>query len=218
MIKVIQISQDWKIAIDPENAGKLKQWFAAIPESQVKDAIVPGVIQQVYPDYYGVAWYWNQIGSTFPSESGQRILLKFERVDYFAQVWLNGQYLGEHEGGEGAFEFDISAGLSPAGNNLLAVRVINPMNESIDGLILKQTPHTFRRIPYSPGAAFNCGGIMGSVEISRQPLVRILDVFAIADYRQKRIQVQLHSGKFDPSVCRLHIQDQRRTCRQCAAD
>ena len=52
--------------------------------------------------------------------------------------------------------------------NLLAVRVLNPTHDRIDGIVMGETPRQARVIPYRAGAAYNHGGITGSVE-SRGP-------------------------------------------------
>ena len=51
--------------------------------------------------------------------------LRFGAVDHYAEVWLNGRRLGEHEGADAPLELDATAAVRP-GKNLLAVRVINP--------------------------------------------------------------------------------------------
>jgi beta-mannosidase len=56
----------------------------------------------------------------------RRARLRFEAVDYFAEVWLNGHYLGKHEGNFAPFEFDISQALQPDVDNTLMVRVTSP--------------------------------------------------------------------------------------------
>ena len=40
-------------------------------------------------------------------------------------VWLNGQYLGQHEGGYTPFEFDITSVVKPGESNVLTVQVDN---------------------------------------------------------------------------------------------
>ena len=52
----------------------------------------------------------------------KRLFLRFNSVNYLAQVWLNGQELGIHEGGHLPFQFDISDKVHPT-DNLLVVRV-----------------------------------------------------------------------------------------------
>ena len=58
--------------------------------------------------------------------AGGRYLLRFWAVDYLAEVWLNGTRVGEHEGGESPFVLDVTDAIRAGGNNLLAVRVLNP--------------------------------------------------------------------------------------------
>lgn len=49
--------------------------------------------------------------------------LKFEGVDYFADVWLNGVKIGHHEGYFQPFMFDITDHINYEGRNFLAIRV-----------------------------------------------------------------------------------------------
>ena len=51
----VELVGGWMIAMDPANAGKTNGWSAAV-RADAKPAPVPGVIQQVYPHYCGVAW------------------------------------------------------------------------------------------------------------------------------------------------------------------
>ena len=62
---------------------------------------VPGSwneLRSEYRDYLDDAWYSRtfQVPATWHK---QRIVLRFESVNYAASVWLNGNLLGEHEGG-----------------------------------------------------------------------------------------------------------------------
>lgn len=57
----------------------------------------------------------------------RRARLAFEGVDYFAEVWLNGCWLGRHEGHFAPFTFDATAALRPPGHdNELTVYVTAP--------------------------------------------------------------------------------------------
>jgi len=58
--------------------------------------------------------------------AGQTILLRFGAANYLADVWLNGVWLGYHEGGSTPFAFDATATARPGASNVLAVRVDNP--------------------------------------------------------------------------------------------
>lgn len=66
-----------------------------------------------------VVWYRRKV---FLEKGGETILLKFGAVDYSAQVWVNGIFMGTHEGGYSSFDFDITDAVKK-GENTIAVRV-----------------------------------------------------------------------------------------------
>ncbi len=74
------------------------------------------------------AWVYRQLFHTpsTPNMSYRRARLRFEGVDYFASVWLNGQFIGQHEGHFAPFTFDVTDVLSPDAENVLVVRVSAP--------------------------------------------------------------------------------------------
>jgi hypothetical protein len=166
----------WKICIDPSNGGLGANWQSAIPPQAV-DAPVPGIIQQVFPDYQGLAWYWCELAPMLVPP-GHRVLIRFESVDYAARVWVNGHEVGVHEGDGLPFELDATPFLSPERPNLLAVRVINPTRQPIDGLVLAEVPHANKTVAseFRPGQGYNVGGIVGDVVVRVEPTTRLLDV------------------------------------------
>ena len=54
-------------------------------------------------------------------EQGHAIFIHFDGVDYIAEVFVNGNFIGSHEGFFGAFEFDITEYVSIGENELLVV-------------------------------------------------------------------------------------------------
>ena len=166
---------------------------------------MPGIIQQVHPGYHGVAWYWLEFTPRVSVGQDEKCLLRFEAVDYAAQVWLNGAALGGHEGGETPFELDATHALRPGIENLLAVRVLNPSNEPIDGIVLKEVPHRNKVIPYTVGSSFNQGGIIAPVSLCVVPVVRLTDVFARPDPKSGSVslRISLQNDTNQPVCCRL---------------
>lgn len=81
--------QKWVIARDPDNRGRERGWFKAVPDS-AEPTPVPGVIQQVFPNYHGVAWYWTRFSLPALPGADERVLLRFGAVDYLAEIWVNG--------------------------------------------------------------------------------------------------------------------------------
>lgn len=171
----------WWICPDPDDSG-LTQGYATTRPDCVKEAVVPGIIQQVFPDYHGVAWYWNEFKTRQQLPSHHRYRLRFGSVDYLADVWLNGEYVGRHEGGETPFSFDVTEILIPDASNNLAVRVVNPTDKPIEGMTVQNTPGRNKFAEgYQPGRSYNAGGITQPVSLCLVPDKRIEDVFIQSD-------------------------------------
>ena len=75
-------------------------------------------------------WWYSRRFAVPAEMKGKRIRLIFEGVDYSCGVWLNGTYLGNHEGMFSPFEFDITDIVSYEdwrdGANMLMVRLDPP--------------------------------------------------------------------------------------------
>ncbi len=111
---VIRLDGEWSLATDPQNIGRGQDWFRrAAPEA--KRVLVPGIIQQAFPGCWGVAWYRREFVPVANPYRQGRYLLKFGAVDYRADVWLNGMYLGEHKGGDTPFVLDATDSIRPGG-------------------------------------------------------------------------------------------------------
>ncbi|HEV8490566.1 MAG TPA: glycoside hydrolase family 2 TIM barrel-domain containing protein [Candidatus Limnocylindrales bacterium] len=86
---------------------------------------VPGTLNPA-PDRREVGGWYRKSFFLPASWSGQTLTLKFGAANYLADVWLNGVWLGYHEGGTTPFAFDATAAARPGESNVLAVRVDNP--------------------------------------------------------------------------------------------
>jgi beta-galactosidase/beta-glucuronidase len=68
---------------------------------------------------------WYRKSFTIPREmQGKRILLHFGAVDYICDVWVNGNHVCSHTGGQTGFEADITDALQD-GENTLQVKVFD---------------------------------------------------------------------------------------------
>ena len=181
----------WFIATDSRNQGRVEDWPAApVPDAQPTQ--VPWPIQDTFPDYHGVAWYWRHFTAPASPFPDGRYLLRFHAVDYLAEVWVNGVYLGNHEGGETPFVLDATNACHPGEQNTLALRVLNPTYEPIDGLALKQTASGAKQYPVATNSAYNCGGILDSVQLLLTPGTRVEDLHVIPDWKTGEIRVQVN--------------------------
>jgi hypothetical protein len=180
----------WRVAADPKNTGREQAWWKG-PAGEARPIRVPGILQEALPGYHGVAWYWHEF--TAPAKPGPdgRCLLRFHAVDYLAQVWVNNLPAGGHEGGETPFTLDITDAVKPGAVNQLAVRVLNPTAERIDGITLAETPHR-NKVPagIGVGGSYNSGGITEPAEVFWVPAVRVEDVYVRPDWQTGELRIQ----------------------------
>ena len=90
-----------------------------------KDIRVPFPPQSELSGYEGVVSDVLEYETVFlvPEEfREERVLLHFGAVDQIAEVWVNGHFLGKHEGGYLPFTFDVTDAIKRDGENLLRVK------------------------------------------------------------------------------------------------
>jgi beta-mannosidase len=130
----ISLGGEWKFAPDylqPDNASQ--PTFNDSPGERLRQRnwrsiVVPSNWFLQRQDLAGVAWYRHhfQIDRSF---KGKVIQLVFDGVDYTGDVWLNGHYLGFHEGYFQPFRFFVSEQLKYGDDNVLVVKVNSPTEE-----------------------------------------------------------------------------------------
>ena len=79
--------------------------------------------------YSGYRWYRKHLTVT-TNWSGKRVFIQFEAAFQDAQVYVNGQLVGEHLGGYTGFSYDITTNLV-VGDNVVAVRLNNNWNPQV---------------------------------------------------------------------------------------
>ncbi len=129
---------------------------------------LPAVENQMYefptvPEYYQDGVWYRKTFTVDASNSGKFAKLIFYAVNYVADVWLNGVYLGYHEGGYTPFAFDISQVLVSGGENKLVVRVDNPAWGTRNDIV-----------PYTNCDWFNYTGIIHDVYIEFSSPVSVI--------------------------------------------
>ena len=145
---VWRIAGGWELASDDEVIGMRGSIFDEdYNTSAWYNAVVPGTVLTtlvdagVYPDpYYGLnnmsipedlcrREWWYRIAFPLPEHSGNRTWLRFDGINYRADVWLNRHKLGSIEGAFVQARFDITPYLAPT--NVLAVKIYPPYNPGI---------------------------------------------------------------------------------------
>ncbi|MFZ5830232.1 MAG: glycoside hydrolase family 2 protein, partial [Planctomycetota bacterium] len=163
----------WEILFDRQNEGREAGWirsevFAAHPQ---KRAIrVPSCWEEIEKDYEGVAFYRRTF--EVPAQwAGKAVRMRFDAVNFMAEVWVNDQAVGMHEGGFTPFEFRVDQMLKPGETNVVTLRVAGPIlltNKRIEGVGQMETPQWRGAIT---------GGIWQPVELIATDAVYVDDVF-----------------------------------------
>ncbi len=119
----IDLNGPWRFAYDDDDAGLDQRWHDDAARF-TRDIVVPFPPESQASGigdtgFHPVLWYRR----TFEAEAGQgRMLLHFGAVDYRAQVWVNGDLVATHEGGNTPFLADITTSLKPQGEQVVVVR------------------------------------------------------------------------------------------------
>ncbi len=120
--QMTDLSGFWDFRFDPADQGVEQGWGAGFDPGEIIAVPASWNDQFVdWRDYTGVAWYQTTFDLPW-GWHGQKIFVRFNAVSYLARVWLNGECLGEHEGGYLPFVFDITDRVKAEGNRLV-VRV-----------------------------------------------------------------------------------------------
>ncbi|TFC90059.1 glycoside hydrolase family 2 protein [Cryobacterium sp. TMT4-31] len=127
-----ELDGSWGFAHDDGREGILAHWEAsALPfDRSIRIPFPPESQASGIGDngFHPVVWYRREVTEADVRLAGydiqgDQMLLHFGAVDYRADVWLDGAYLGSHEGGHTPFSFDISVHVARAtGSMTLVVR------------------------------------------------------------------------------------------------
>ncbi len=120
------LNGEWQFEIDDQDNGVARGLVSGkdlaskitvpfCPESRLSGISHYGIMKHI--------WY-RRLFAVPPAMRGQRVLLHFGGVDYQAWVYLNGQRVGSHVGGDVSFGFDITKFLHD-GSNELVVQVFD---------------------------------------------------------------------------------------------
>lgn len=124
MRKIISLNHHWKYAEE----FKTQFLEPSYGDDSWQKVNIPHTIKELPYNYFDEKDY--QLVSTYRKEftiqsedQGKNIFVDFGAVMTYAEVYLNGQYIGSHKGGYTPFSFDLTDHIIFDEKNLLAVKV-----------------------------------------------------------------------------------------------
>lgn len=170
--KTTSLNGKWQVIIDPNDNGEKNGIGKDAKPKGKTDFLeysfdgsplfnVPGDFNSQLPELtYFEASVWYKKTFSY-QQTGKRLFIHFAAVNYIADVYLNGEKIGTHEGGFTPFQFELTGKVKA--QNSLVVRVNNQRRK--DG------------IPAEGFDWFNYGGITRDVNLVETPASFIEDYF-----------------------------------------
>ncbi|MDO3408439.1 glycoside hydrolase family 2 TIM barrel-domain containing protein [Saccharibacillus sp. CPCC 101409] len=121
----LDLNGEWDFCFDDGHLGERERWHSNFPAGLKIE--VPFTYETAasgigIPEFHSRVWYRRKVA--VPRQpAGKRTILHFQGVDYKAKCWVNGTFVGEHEGAYAAFSFDITPYLAYGEENDLVLEV-----------------------------------------------------------------------------------------------
>lgn len=115
----------WDFAFDDKNVGEQNKWYVEFQkETEIQvpftyETKLSGIEDESRHDN---VWYRRKFFVNQAQLEACDYIIHFEGSDYKTKVWVNGQFVGSHEGGYDRFSFDVTTVLKD-GENQLTVKV-----------------------------------------------------------------------------------------------
>src|SRR5579884_684430 len=150
------------------------EWTFQFGDEQPQTIQVPAPWESQFNDLVnraGTAVYERSF--TVPAHfEGRRVLLQFDAVDYFTEVWINGISVGTHEGGYTPFAFPIEHALHGYGPDVVHTVLVRVTDATVeqDAVLPNGEVLRFAEIPHGKQSWYtSVGGIWQSVQIEALP-------------------------------------------------
>lgn len=121
--ELVSLDGFWKFASDPNNNGQELGWPNGIPNE--REMAVPASWNEQHQDlmyFFHTGWYEKTINIPTSFQS-KLVWLRVGAANYLSKVWVNGEFVGEHEGAHLPFEFEISEYLKFGKGNKIVIAV-----------------------------------------------------------------------------------------------
>ena len=193
----LNLNGQWQFHFDKENAGEAANWSAG--KTEFPDRItVPfswGCKLSGLENKADIAWYQRSI-KVPESWKGKRVFLVVGACDWLTKGWLDGQALGEHQGGYTPFEFELTPDVKWGDEQQVVLRV-------------DDTAHDFKL--YGKQGYGDAKGIWQTIYLEARPAVYIKSLHYLPDIDSGKVTVraQLSDPAPDGTEVDAAFQDRR---------
>ena len=194
---------EWAFAFDDNDRGLTERWFATT-DPYDRTIVVPyppeSKLSGVHdPSPHPIVWYRRTVRLAKPPED-ERVLLHFGAVDYIARVWVNGVYVGDHEGGHTPFSFDITDALVDGTEQVLVVRA----EDHADDVTQPRGKQDWLAEPH--GIWYHrTTGIWQPVWVERVPTSHLTEVQWTPDVSGARVTLEASLSRLPDRPCHLRV-------------
>ena len=126
------LNGEWNFVFDDEDKGESNKYFLDFPK-RIKinvpytyETKLSGIKDE---NIHYIVWYNRKLDLTKEQINGNKLILNFEGSDYKTKVWVNGNFVGENEGGYARFSFDIEKYVIN-GENDITVKVEDSLSKN----------------------------------------------------------------------------------------
>lgn len=211
----------WSFAVDPTDRGESTHW----PEPDVGwdgrkahprggwDAVrVPhDFLTDARYAYTGVAWYRRSFAVPADATDTRAWRLQFDTLFQRCRVWLNGRFVGAHEGGYTPFEFVVTPFLQPGRQNLLVIAVDNRVKFRALPGARSGTSANAGQYPW-----LNYGGILGGMRLLGHEPVWIagqkIETQTDGDVWRLKVRVDLRNATMEERRGRVTVKIANTSC------
>jgi hypothetical protein len=199
----LDLKGTWKLAFDTDGTGIDRGWTRGNFPAHAEDEQVPAIWEISHPDVQGIGFYRRTF--SVPADwTNHALSLEFGGASYRADVWLNGTYLGGHEGSYTPFAFDVTDRVRRDEENELVVRVAGLARHGrlVDGRLIDHVPHSKQDWYYL------YSGLWGSVRLEARNPVAIASVWAEPYLRRElvRLEIAIENGAASPQSIQLAVE------------
>jgi len=198
----LDLAGEWNLAFDANGAGLSSGWAAGNwPQDACESVKVPALWTVTHPDKVGIGFYHKTV--EIPVEwHGRVVRLCIGGASYRLDAWLNGRYVGSHEGAYTPFSFDVTGAACFGASNELVLRVASLCKtQAVDGLVLQHCPASKQSWYYIEA------GLWGDVYLEALPTSWCEAIAVEPDVQRERVvaDIEIHHAQAQPGLAELHL-------------